>query len=210
MVKMGAMSLKAAILFCLLCGVVWAGSAQAPASKPDDHPAKVAVVQFQGAVTATSEFQRDFAELQKRFEPKQAELKTVSDEVDRLTKQLQTDSARLNEAEQESRAKALDLKKRQAQRLAEDAQAEYERATEELFNRVAEKLGSHLTQYAADHGYTLVMDRSEEKDQTPAVLWANPSIDITQQVVDTYNAKSGAAPQAKPVAPAPSKPPVPR
>src|SRR5215469_3213096 len=131
------MSLNQAIVFMLLCGAVSAASAQAPAPKPVDRPVKVAVVQFQGAVTATDEFRRDLPELQKKFEPRQTQLKNLSDEVDRLTKQLEADSPKLNEAEQETRARALDTKKRQAERYAEDAQNEYEQATQELFNRIA-------------------------------------------------------------------------
>jgi outer membrane protein len=41
------------------------------------------------------------------------------------------------------------------------------------------------------------------------VLWANPSVDITQQVVDAYNAKSGvpAPAAAQPAAPQSPRPP---
>ena len=195
------MSLKAAIAFLTACAAAWSASAQTPSSGPVDRPVKIAVVQFQDAVASTNEFQRELADIQKKFEPRRAELKNLGDEVDQLTKQLDADSSRLTEAERESRARVLDTKKRQAQRVAEDAQTGYEQATQELFNRIAEKLGRQLTKYAADHGYTLVVDRSEEQDQTPVVLWASPSIDITQQVVDAYNAKVEAPVQAKPKAP---------
>lgn len=183
--------------------------AQTPAARPAEAPAKIAVIQFQPAVTATNEFQRDFAELQKKFEPKRTELKNLGDEIDRLTKQLQTDGAKLSEAEQATRARTIDSKKKQAQRLADDDQSEYEQAMQELFNRVGAKVGEELTKYASEHGYTLVVDRSERQDQTPVVLWASPSIDITQPVVDAYNTKSGVpAPAAAgpPPAPKPSTP----
>ena len=182
--------------------------AQAPAAKPADAPAKVAVVQFQPAVTATNEFQRDFAAVQKKFEPKRTELKNLSDEIDRLTKQLQSEGSKLGEAEQATRARAIDSKKKQAQRLADDDQNEYGQAVQEAFNRVGAKVGETLTKYASDHGYTLILDRSEQQDQTPAVLWASPAVDITQQVVDAYNTKSGVP--APPAAAAPSPAPAPK
>ncbi len=192
----------------LMCGAVWAASAQPPASA--DRPAKVAVVQFQAAVSATAEFQRDLADIQKKFAPRQTELKNLSDEVDRLTKELETDSSRLSEAEQASRTRDIDNKKKQGQRLAEDAQTEYEHATQELYNRVAAKLGKLLTRYAQDHGYTLIVDRSEQEDQTPAVLWASPSIDITQLIVDGYNTKAETPALPKPKAPSAPQPATPR
>ena len=182
--------------------------AQAPAAKPADAPAKVAVVQFQPAVTATNEFQRDFAAVQKKFEPKRTELKNLSDEIDRLTKQLQSEGSKLSEAEQATRARAIESKKKQAQRLADDDQNEYGQAVQEAFNRVGAKVGETLSKYASDHGYTLILDRSEQQDQTPAVLWASPAVDITQQVIDAYNTKSGVP--APPAAAAPSAAPVPK
>jgi outer membrane protein len=179
----------------LLCGSILPTLAQtqapAPASKPANAPLKVGVVQFQPAVTATNEFQRDLAAVQKKFEPRQTELKNLSDEIDRLTKELQAGAASLSEAEQESRARTIDTKKKQAQRLAEDGQNDYGQAMQEIFDRIEAKFGDVLTSYATEHGFTLVVDRSEQQDQTPIVLWADPSIDITQQVVDAYNVKSG-------------------
>ena len=181
---------------------------QAPAAKPADAPAKVAVVQFQPAVTATNEFQRDFSAVQKKFEPKRTELKNLSDEIDRLTKQLQSEGSKLSEAEQATRARAIESKKKQAQRLAADDQNEYGQAVQEAFNRVGAKVGETLSKYASDHGYTLILDRSEQQDQTPAVLWASPAVDITQQVIDAYNTKSGVP--APPAAAAPSAAPAPK
>ena len=35
-------------------------------------PSKVAVIAFQAAVTQTNEFQRDFADLQKKYDPRRA------------------------------------------------------------------------------------------------------------------------------------------
>ncbi len=183
--------------------------AQTPDSKTADPPLKVAVIQFQPAVTATNEFQRDFAELQKKFDPKRTELKNLGDEIDKLTRDLQSEGSKLGEAEQAARARTIDSKKKQAQRLGDDDQNEYQQALQEILNRIAAKVGDLLTTYANEHGYTLVVDRSEKQDETPVVLWANPSVDITQQVVDAYNAKSGvpAPAAAQPTAPQSPRPP---
>ena len=200
----------AGCVLLLGCGAILPAIAQTPGSRPSEAPAKVAVVQYQPAVAATNEFQRDFAEVQKKFEPKRAQLKNLGDEIDQLTKRLESDGPKLSEAEQASRARTIDNKKKQAQRLADDDQNEYEQAVQEVFNRVAAKVGDVLTKYAGDHGYTLVVDRSERQDSTPAVLWADPSIDITQPIVEAYNAKSGVPAQGGAGAPPAPKPTPPR
>src|SRR5579864_3502349 len=60
-------------------------------------PTKVAIINIQAAIANTNEGQRDLDALQKKFEPKQIELKSLNDEVDNLKKQLATQTANLNE-----------------------------------------------------------------------------------------------------------------
>ena len=163
------------------------------------------MISFQQAVTATNEFQREFAALQKKYEPKQTELKNLNDEIANLTKQLQADAGKLSDAERESRARTIDSKKKQAQRLAEDDQNDYNQAVQDVANRIAQKVGDVLTAYAKDHGFTLVIDRSEQEQGMPVVLYASPATDIGKQVIDAYNSKSGVPAQAAlPSAPSPS------
>jgi outer membrane protein len=179
---------------------------QAPGSGAAEAPTRIVVIEFQNAVTATNEFQREFAVVQKKFEPKRVELKNLNDEIDRLTKQVQADGAKLSDSEQAERARTIENKQKQAQRLADDDQNDYQQALQEVLNRVAQKVGDELTTFAKDHGFTMVIDRTAPEQQAPIVLYASPGMDITKQIVDAYNTKSGvAAPQAAvPSAPAPS------
>src|ERR1700677_5109604 len=119
--------MKRQLVFVLLLasGLVLSAGAQtpaAPAAAPaaPAGPAKIAVVAFQLAVAQTNEGQRDFADLQKKYAPKEAALKTLSDEVDALNKQLQDPAANLNDVERANRAKAADEKKKQLDRETED------------------------------------------------------------------------------------------
>jgi len=198
-----------------------AAQAQAPAAQhsaaPATHeaatheaagPAKVGVIEFQAAVAQTNEFQRDFADLQKKYEPKREQLKTLNDQIDALTKQLQASGSTLSDADRESRARTIDDKKKQLDRDTQDAQGDFQTDMQELVNRIASKVGATMQEYAKLHGYTLVLDASEQQQQAPTVLYAMDSIDITKAVIDAYNEKSGvpAPPQqsATPDAPKPS------
>jgi outer membrane protein len=89
-----------------------ASAAQKPATAVPAGPTKVAVVAFQAAVSQTNEFQRDFADLQKKYDPRRVELKTLSDQVDTLTKQLQGQDPQMSDAERNNKARDLDEKKR--------------------------------------------------------------------------------------------------
>src|SRR5277367_6506307 len=211
-------------LVCLLASATGVGSialssralAQAPsAPTPADSTAaaasvpvvpitaKVAIIAFQQAVASTNEGQRNFAQLRVKFEPKQAQLKSQSDEIDSLKKQLQDAGANLSEPERDSRLRVIDEKTKSLQRSAEDAQNEASGAMNDMYQALAQKVYTVLDSYSNQNKFTVVLDTSAQ--QTP-VLWANGSTDITKAVVDAYNVKSGVPPQpaAGATAPRPS------
>ena len=199
-----------AILVTLASGLVLSAAAQtSPAPAAPAGPAKVAVIAFQAAVGQTNEFQRNFADLQKKYEPKRAQLKTMADDIDAMDKQLQAQGDKLSDAERASRAKAIEDKKKQAQRFQDDAQNDLQGEMQEVYNGVASKVYDVLAAYAQQQGFTLVVDGSTNQQQAPVVLYASPSTDITKAVIDAYNLKSGVpAPPPQPAATAPK--PAPR
>ena len=178
----------ASLIVLALCSALGAAAQTAPAAVPTT---KVAVIAFEAAVSQTNEFQRNFADLRKKFEPKALELKKLADEVDTLTKQLQTSADKLSEAEQASRARVIEEKKKQAQRMQEDTQTDYQQEVQQTFGGVAQKLGEVLQKYAQQQGFTVVLDGTQQQQQAPIVLFASPSTDITRAVIDAYNVKSG-------------------
>lgn len=187
-----------AILAAVVCaGLPFAVAAQTPAPAP-----KVAVVAFQQAVAQTNEFQRSFADLQKKYAPRRDQLKAEGDEIGSLKKQLE--SATLTEAERTSRARTIDEKQKAFDRSAQEAQNDFQAEIEKDFGVIAEKVGTELIDYSQKQGYTLVLDGGRQ--QTPVVLWATQATDITQAVVDDYNTKSGIPAPAGSAAPSAPRP----
>ena len=187
-----------------------AGAPAAPATqpaavKPEAVPAKIALVAFEQAVFATNEGQRNVQEVQKKYEPKKAQIDALSQEVDSLKKQLQSAPATLSDEERASRLKSIDVKEKQLTRDADDAQTAYNSDLQEAYAKLAQKVSVTLKNYVAENGFTLLLDVS---NQQSAVMWALPNTDVTQAVVDAYNAASGVAapPPAGPSAPSASRP----
>jgi outer membrane protein len=192
---------------CLLSSLALsaAGQAAAPPASADavstQTPAKIAVISFQAVVTQTNEFQRNFADLQKKFEPKRQELKTLNDQIESLQKQLQTQGSTLSDAEREGRARTIGDKQKLLQRTQEDDQNDFQQEMQDTFNGVASKVGNVLVAYAQEHGFSLVLDGGEQQAQM--VLYHSPATDISQAILDAYNTKSGVP---APVAPPPAAP----
>ncbi|MGA3344544.1 MAG: OmpH family outer membrane protein [Terracidiphilus sp.] len=200
-----------AFVFTLASGLALSAAAQtspAPATAAPAGPAKIAVIAFQVAVAQTNEGQRNFADLQKKYAPREAQLKTLGEEIDTLTKQLQAQGDKLSDAERASRAKTIDDKNKQAKRMLEDAQNDMNSEMQEMYNGLASKVYDVLASYAQQQGFTLVLDVAQQ--QNP-VLYASDSTNITKAVIDAYNVKSGVpAPPAQPAAAAaPSTPKAP-
>jgi outer membrane protein len=174
-----------------------AAAAQKAAAAVPVPIAKVAVIAFQAAVTQTNEFQRNAADLERKYDPRRVQIKALSDEIDNLTKQLQAPGAQLSDVERASRARAIDEKKKKLDRDTQDAQSDFQTDMQQIINEVAGKVGTLMSDYAEKHGYTLVLDEGDQQTQT--VLYAVPAMEITKEIIDAYNTKSGIpapAPQA--------------
>ena len=171
----------------------------APAANPGPVPTKIGVVNIQQAISECAEGKKEIDALQTRFNPKQAELKNLNDEVENLKKQYQAQADKLSDDEKNSRAKAIDTKQKALQRNYEDAQAEFQQAEQEVINRIGAKMLTVLEKYSNANGFAVVLDVSNP--QTSPVLWATQGTVITKELVDAYNAENpaGAAP-AKPAA----------
>ena len=152
-------------------------------------PAKIAIIGFQEAVAQTNDFQRRFADLQKKYEPKRQQIQTLNTEIASLQKELQAQAATLTDSDRATKAKQLDDKQKELKRTGEDAQADFQQDMQQTFSTVASKVAETLDAYAKDHGYTVVLDGGNQ--QVPVVLYANESTNITKAVIDAYNVKSG-------------------
>ncbi len=175
-------------------------AASAASSAAPAGPSKVAIIMFQAAVAQTNEGKRDLEEVEKKYQPKQTQLKQQSDEIDTLKKQLQTQSATLNDADRAQRLKTIDDKEKTLQRQGEDAQNDFQQEIQQTYAQVAQKFYGTLQSYAQQQGYTVVLDAGAQ--QSP-VLYATQGNDITGAVIAAYNAKSGIA-APPPSAPTPS------
>jgi Skp family chaperone for outer membrane proteins len=190
-----------------------AAAAPAPATvTPVAMDAKIALINFEQVVLASNEGQQVTAATQKKYEPKKEQIEKMAADVETMKKGLTptlTDEARAK------LLREIDVKEKQLQRDADDAQTAYNADWQEALAGVAKKIDVTMKKYCADSGFTLLLDVSS---QSSNVMWAVPQTDISQAVVDIYNKQSGIAappPQSprpaasapRPAAPRPATPP---
>jgi Skp family chaperone for outer membrane proteins len=176
---------------------------QAPAAAaPSAYPAKIALIAFEQAVIATNEGQKTLADMQKKYAPQKAKIETLAAEIDTLKKQLQAAPAGQSQEQRAAKLKEIDAKDKQLQNQSEDASNAYNAEVQEALSKVMQKVNVVVQDYVKKNGYTLLLDVGGQ--QSP-VMWtaAEPNADITQAIIESYNASSGVAAQP-PTAPAPA------
>lgn len=170
---------------------------------------KVGTINIQDAIFGSNEGQRDMQALQKKYEPKQAELKGQNDELESLKKQLDTQGSKLNEDAAANLRKQIESKQKLFDRSVQDAQEEIGNQQQEIASRILQKMAPLVVKYSQDNGFTLIVDTSKPWPQSPVLWWNADAVDITKNVVEAYNVQSGVAAPA-PSAPGAAKPAAPK
>jgi outer membrane protein len=179
------------MFLALLCvsGVTSVGHAQASPSQAKLQ--NIVTVSFNAAVLQTAEAQKSLSVLQTRFAPKQKQLQILNDEVESLRKQLTDTSSKLSDSERATRAQSLESKEKQLQREAEDFKSDSQNESEQVFQRVAQKVYAFLQAFSQQHGYSAVIERGS--DANPVVWYAASNLDITEELIKAYNAQADGA-----------------
>jgi outer membrane protein len=151
---------------------------------------KVGTININEAIFGSNEGRRDIEALQKKFEPKQNELKSQNDELEGLKKQMQTQQDKLNPDALETLKKQIDSKQKSFDRSVQDAQEDFGGQQQEIAKRILQKMAPMIVKYSQENGFGMIVDTSKTWPESP-VLWWGEAVDITKPVVDAYNVQSG-------------------
>jgi Skp family chaperone for outer membrane proteins len=144
-------------------------------------------------------------QLEVKFQPLQAEIRSMGDRLNAMRADLQKKQAiqdAATTARQVDEANNLEV---QIKRKAEDARTSYQKEVLAIMEPLQNDLGNAVIGFAKGKGITLVIDAN----RVP-IIYAEPSLDITQDFINEYNRThpAGSAPAAAPAraTPAPARP----
>jgi len=125
--------------------------------------------------------------LETEFKPRQTELdgmntriKALADEINKLNSGSSVVDPKTIQAKQEEGERLqrdIDYKKKQAD-------ADFAKRYQDVVSPISADIGKALDQFATSHGITMILDISK---LAPAVLTANPNMDVTRVFVTEYN-----------------------
>jgi outer membrane protein len=161
----------------------------AAAGASTEPPTRIGVVSIQNLVGTSNEGQRDLLALEAKFNSKKSELKSLSDGIDSLKKQLEVQGPKMNNDAGAALSREIDSKQKLLARAQEDAQSDFTEQQNQIVQKIVGKLVPIVEKYAGEHNFSLIIDGSKPWPEWP-VLWASASVDITKAVLEIYNAQS--------------------
>jgi outer membrane protein len=178
-------------------------------------PTKVAIISVQQAILQTKDGQKASADLQAKFLPKRQELEKKQASIQSLQDQMKKGSATMSEDAKQKLARDIDAGTKSFQRDTEDFDADVQQEEGRIMQDLGQKIMDVVIKYCTQNGYAMVLDVSNQ--QTP-VLWADPSADITTEIIKLYDqahpgtgtTAAPAAGTAKPATPPPAAAPKPQ
>jgi outer membrane protein len=170
-------------------------------------PTKVAIISVQQAILQTKDGQKASGELQAKFLPRRQELEKKQASIQALQEQMKKGSATMSEDAKNKLARDIDSGQKGLQRDSEDFDADVQQEEQRIMSDLGQKIMDVIIKYATQNSFAMVLDVSNQ--QTP-VLWADPSSDITTEIIKLYDQAhpgTGAAPAtAKPATPGATTP----
>ena len=161
---------------------------QTTASVPDSKIALIDSSAFgdekQGIVRIVTALKKLNAE----FQPRQNELQTLQQQIDKATLDLQKVQPVQDAKLTAQQADKIDTMKKDLQRKGEDAQAAFNKRQEEILSPILEDIAKALDVYAKAHGITMILDVTK----LPGIVSASDSLDITKAFIVEFNSKNPA------------------
>jgi outer membrane protein len=175
--KGGVMNAKMMVIALIYLGFVVGGAHAAPALKIAYVDFQLAINKCENGKKAKQKLARWSQEKQDLLNEKQEELRKLQDEI---TKQ----SMMLKEETRIEKQQEYQLKLREVQRLFKDSQEEMRREELKLTRPIINDLSKIVDEIGKKEGYTFIFLKEQS-----GLLFANSNLDITQKIVDIYDAR---------------------
>lgn len=116
------------------------------------------------------------AKLKAKAEAAEKSLQKKMDDVKKLQDDIQKRMAVLNEGEKQKLSEEYDKQVRDARRMKEDAQRDFDKSRTEIENDMMTKFRSVIEKFAKDNGYDMVLDAG-------MLLYISQKADVTNEVI---------------------------
>lgn len=140
---------------------------------------KIAVLDIEKAIQATSAGKKMKAELQGEFEKKKTEFQKREADLKKMFEDLEKKKVALSEEVRAKKTQELQGEQFKFQRDVAESQASIQKREKDMLEPIAKKMEEIIDQVGKKGGYSAVLDKR-------ATLWTSNAVDITDDVVKAY------------------------
>lgn len=158
-----------ASLFCL---------ALAPFAATAAAQTKIAVVNVQKAMADTDEIKKASAAVEAKYKKPQDELAKLQADLQSIEAQIA--SGKLNQNAVADLQAQGQKKQRDAQRISDDLQADFDRDRQEILGKASQKMQDVISKMAVEKTLDVILDSSQ-------TLFFKPTLDLTADATTAYN-----------------------
>jgi outer membrane protein len=174
-------------------------AAAAAAPRPFPEGAKFAYIDIQRIAADSAEGKASTAKVQALNQKKVAELSDLNKKLQADQQKLQTQGAMLNESARAELERGIERQTKELQRSQQDAQEEVQQLQGDLQNTFQAKLYPIIQQVVAEKGIEVLFSQRDS-----GIVFANPALDLTADVIKRFDAANPVAAPAAPPAAAPA------
>jgi len=145
---------------------------------------KIGIVDLQRALNESAAGKKAKDQFKVEVDRMQDSLKREKDALDRMKDDLEKKSAVVKDEQRKTMADEFERKRRDLRRKLEDSDAELRKKDSELTSGILKEIAGVIQEIGEREGYTLIFETS-----SAAVLYGSKAIDITEEVIRTFDAK---------------------
>jgi outer membrane protein len=145
---------------------------------------RIGYVDLQRAIREVDEGKAATAVLKHDFDEKQKTLDTKKTEFDKAKTDFEKQSVVMADQAKKDRAGELDRKAMELQQLFMQMQKDLSEREREVMRGIFDKMSGVVREIAEADGFTMVLDRNDA-----GIVYAPPSLDLTNELVRKYNAR---------------------
>ena len=145
---------------------------------------KIGIIDLQQVIASSKAGKAAKAQFESEFKQKQQIIESKRAQLERMKNEFIQNGPVMNEVTRKQKADQIEQLDKELQRSRADFRDELQKKDFELLEKILKDLDGILQSIGKSEGYTLIIEKNEG-----GVIFSNPTIDITQKVIQAYDAR---------------------
>ncbi len=146
---------------------------------------KIGIIDLQAVIGNSKAGKAAKAAFEAEFKQKQQIIESKNSQLEAMKNEFIQNGPVMNETTRKQKADQIDALDKDLQRSRADFRDELQKRDYELLEKILKDLDGILQSIGTSEGYTIIIEKTEG-----GVVFSTPSIDITQKVIQAYDAKN--------------------